>query len=153
MPDKTMVKDLEEFALIHIIRPYQTAHARWTTTEEAFKTLPVTLEELARYPDLYPAWWKLVKTRLDEIGFEFPPYINHPLVFAVKKPLPLDGEELKKGILNLSKTAVSDLMYYDRRECEDVPRGTIEEAVKTGLITKEEIVQAFDDKLAGYLEE
>lgn len=35
---------------------------------------------------------------------------------------------------------VTDFLYYDRKEDEDLPLNTIEEVVKNGEITKEEIV-------------
>jgi hypothetical protein len=38
---------------------------------------------------------------------------------------------------------VGDLLYYNRKEDEDLPRGAIEAAVAAGEITKQEIVDAF----------
>ena len=38
---------------------------------------------------------------------------------------------------------VGDFLYYDRKEDEDLPRGSIEEAVAAGEITKQEIIDAF----------
>lgn len=42
---------------------------------------------------------------------------------------------------------VSDLMYYDRKEDEDLPVGTIEELIQDGQITVEEIVSVFSKEL------
>lgn len=36
---------------------------------------------------------------------------------------------------------ITDLFYYDRKECEHLPVGAIEEAVKAGEITAEEIIE------------
>lgn len=38
---------------------------------------------------------------------------------------------------------VGSFLYYDRKEDEELPRGEIEEAVKAGEITSEEIVKRF----------
>jgi hypothetical protein len=46
-------------------------------------------------------------------------------------------------ILATIDDAVTDLIYYDRKEDEDLPRGEIEKAVKAGEITADEIVERF----------
>ena len=38
---------------------------------------------------------------------------------------------------------VTDLLSYDRREDEQLPRGAIEEAVASGLVTVDEVVACF----------
>jgi hypothetical protein len=38
---------------------------------------------------------------------------------------------------------VTDLLYYNRKEDEQLPRGVIEEAVASGLITVDEVVACF----------
>jgi hypothetical protein len=38
---------------------------------------------------------------------------------------------------------VRDLLSYDRKEDEQLPRGAIEEAVASGLITVDEVVACF----------
>lgn len=53
----------------------------------------------------------------------------------------------KETILNTVDDAVSDLLYYDRKEDEELPRGAIEEALKAGEITVEEIVSKFENTL------
>ncbi len=53
------------------------------------------------------------------------------------------GTERAKLILSHIDAKVSDLLYYDRKECEDLPMGAIDEAVKTGEITKQQIVDEF----------
>jgi hypothetical protein len=42
---------------------------------------------------------------------------------------------------------VSSFLYYDRKEDRDLPRGAIEQMVKDGVTTPDEIVALF----AGYL--
>ena len=42
---------------------------------------------------------------------------------------------------------ISDILYYDRKEDEDLPLGEIEKAVKSGDITVEEMVEAFRKEL------
>lgn len=53
----------------------------------------------------------------------------------------------KKHILGLIEDSISDLMYYDRKDDEDCPRGEIEEAVELGKVTIEEMVAAFEKHL------
>lgn len=52
----------------------------------------------------------------------------------------------------LIEMTVDDLalnfLSYDRAEDEELPRGEIEEAIKAGEITKEEIVKRFSDALS-----
>ncbi len=42
---------------------------------------------------------------------------------------------------------VSNFLYYDRKEDEDLPRGAIEEAVKNGEISVDDIVGRFRARL------
>lgn len=53
----------------------------------------------------------------------------------------------KQTILNTVDDAVSNLLYYDRKEDEKLPRGAIEEALKAGEITVEEMVSKFESAL------
>lgn len=53
----------------------------------------------------------------------------------------------KEKILGLVSDAVSDLMYYDRKEDDDLPRGSIQEAIENGEITVDEMVRAFRDAI------
>ena len=50
-------------------------------------------------------------------------------------------------ILNTVSDAVKKLMYYDRKEDEDLPIGAIQDAVDAGVITKEDIVNRFREQL------
>jgi hypothetical protein len=48
--------------------------------------------------------------------------------------------------------AVSNLLYYDRKEDEQLPRGAIDEAVRQGEISADEIVEHFRSELERGLE-
>ncbi len=52
-------------------------------------------------------------------------------------------EHLKNLILCTITDMTGDFMYYDRKDDEDLPRGKIEEAVKKGLVTIDEMVERF----------
>ena len=54
-------------------------------------------------------------------------------------------------IINTVKDCVIDLMYYHRKEDEELPRGAIEKAIKDGIITKQEIVDVFSNAIEEYL--
>ena len=53
----------------------------------------------------------------------------------------------KQIIINTIKDLVGGLLYYDRKEDEDLPRGAIEDALLEEEITIDEIVQCFSDEL------
>ena len=42
---------------------------------------------------------------------------------------------------------ISDLMYYRRKEDDELPRGAIEEAVEAGEITVDEMIETFATEL------
>lgn len=42
---------------------------------------------------------------------------------------------------------VADLLYYDRKEDEDLPRGKIEELVERGTVSERDIIGWFKDEL------
>ncbi len=51
---------------------------------------------------------------------------------------------LKKILItNTIKDLVSDFLYYDRKEDEELGVGEIEKAIKDKIITKEEIASCF----------
>ena len=54
---------------------------------------------------------------------------------------------MKQLILDTISDLVSDFLYYDRKEDEELKNGDIEKAIEDGIITKEEIVKAFSDEL------
>ncbi len=53
----------------------------------------------------------------------------------------------KDVILGVVSDLVSDFMYYDRKEDEDLPRGAIEKALATGALTVDEIVEKFRSEI------
>jgi hypothetical protein len=53
----------------------------------------------------------------------------------------------KEFILDAVSDLAGQLMYYDRKEDEDLPMGAIEEAVSAGEITVDEIVDCFKRQL------
>lgn len=54
-------------------------------------------------------------------------------------------------ILGTIEDLISDFLYYDRKEDEELFRGDIEEAIKSGEITVEEMVEKFSSGLKKYL--
>ncbi len=55
--------------------------------------------------------------------------------------------ELKQLILITVEDVVSNFLYYDRKEDEELGRGAIEKAVKRNVITVDEIVEQFKKSL------
>lgn len=51
--------------------------------------------------------------------------------------------EIEKTVEDL----VSNFLFYDRKEDENLPRGAIEQAVKDGVVTWDEIVKWFEQSL------
>jgi len=64
----------------------------------------------------------------------------------------MSNEEIKQLILGTVDDLVSNFLYYDRKEDEELPRGAIQEAVESGIITAERIVRQFSNTLNVYLE-
>ncbi len=60
---------------------------------------------------------------------------------------------MKELILGTIDELVADFLYYDRKEDEDLPRGAIDDAVNSGSITVDEMVNHFRQKLEEGLEE
>ena len=59
---------------------------------------------------------------------------------------------MKDILIDTINDLVSDLLYYDRKEDEELPIGVIEKAVKDGDITVEQITETFKSKLVKTLE-
>lgn len=57
------------------------------------------------------------------------------------------SKDRKDKIQSTLQDRVSDFLYYDRKEDEDLPRGAIQEAVLEGVITVEEMVKTFEEAL------
>jgi hypothetical protein len=56
-------------------------------------------------------------------------------------------ENRRQVIFETLSDTVSRFLYYDRKEDEALPVGRIEEAIKNGWITVEEIVAFFKEEL------
>lgn len=54
------------------------------------------------------------------------------------------NKEYLNGVIN---DVVSDLLYYDRKEDDTLPVGKIDEMVKNGEVTIDELVEAFKTHL------
>lgn len=54
---------------------------------------------------------------------------------------------MKQEILDVISDLVSDFVYYDRKEDEDLPRDSIDLAVQSGQITIDEMVAQFRTSL------
>lgn len=55
----------------------------------------------------------------------------------------------KERILGTVDDLVSDFLYYDRKEDEDLPNGAIDTAIEKGEVTIDEIVDKFRGCLVG----
>lgn len=49
----------------------------------------------------------------------------------------------KQAILNVVSDCATDLLYYDRKEDDELPIGAIEKAIADGVISIDEIVEEF----------
>lgn len=63
------------------------------------------------------------------------------------KKLYVGIEDMKQTLFNLIDDTIAKLLYYDRKEDEDMPRGKIEEMIASGEVTVDEIVNRFKDQL------
>ncbi len=60
-------------------------------------------------------------------------------------------DKTKELIIGMTKDLIRDFLYYQRKECEQLPVGTIEQALKDEKISKNDIVQAFKEALDEHL--
>jgi len=58
---------------------------------------------------------------------------------------------MKEIILDTITDLVSNFLYYDRKEDEELPRGFIESAIESGSVTVDELVSKFKGELEGRL--
>lgn len=54
---------------------------------------------------------------------------------------------MRELIIACIEDLVSDFLYYNRKEDEDLKVGDIERAIEAGVISKEEIVNVFREEL------
>lgn len=59
----------------------------------------------------------------------------------------LRKKEIRELILATVDDMIADLLYYDRKEDEDLPRGMIEKSIKNGYVSVEDIVNQFKTSL------
>lgn len=62
-----------------------------------------------------------------------------------------EEQTTKDLILDIVSDCVTDLLYYDRKECEDLPVGAIDKAILSGEITIDEMVDKFREELTNGL--
>ncbi len=60
-------------------------------------------------------------------------------------------EERRKMLQATCDDTASKLLYYDRKEDEDLPRGAIEEMVSKGEVTIAEIIEWISDPIRKHL--
>jgi hypothetical protein len=58
-----------------------------------------------------------------------------------------EDADLRENIENTVTDLVSDFLYYARKEDEELPRGAIEKAIRTGTINTDEIVELLKSEL------
>lgn len=76
-----IIKNIDDFTLEHIIRPYQSMIDEWDRpTYCNSKKLSVKPDDVIEFSKKHPEWWKYVSERIKAIGFKKHKYhINHPL--------------------------------------------------------------------------
>lgn len=57
----------------------------------------------------------------------------------------------REGILNTTIDLATDFLYYDRKEDQELPVGSIEESIRAGEVTVAEIVSVFRQTIEGEL--
>lgn len=55
--------------------------------------------------------------------------------------------DIRRKIELVVRDLVSDFLYYDRKEDEDLPEGAIQDAIEDGEILEREIVEFFENEL------
>ena len=64
-----------------------------------------------------------------------------------------DNTARRETVFNTIDDLVINLTFYDRKEDEDLPLGVIEEMVKAGEVTIDEMVERFRQQLTENLED
>lgn len=59
----------------------------------------------------------------------------------------MDKDEWREKVLCTLDDCVTNFLYYDRKEDEDLPRGKIEEMIAKKEITVDELVEKFRSSL------
>lgn len=71
------------------------------------------------------------------------------VVMVLPEPRSEQQNMLRQTICSTVADLVMDFLHYDRKEDEELPRGAIEDAVATGVVTRDEIVKWFREGLEG----
>ena len=61
---------------------------------------------------------------------------------------PCACDPLKKKILGVVQDSIGKLLYYDRKEDEDLEIGAIEDAILTEVVSIKELVELFQEELS-----
>jgi hypothetical protein len=56
------------------------------------------------------------------------------------------------GWLTLFRDCVAGLLYYDRKEDEELPRGVIEQAIKDGVISVTDMSNVFGSRICSIVD-
>jgi len=54
---------------------------------------------------------------------------------------------LRRSILDTAGDLMASFLYYDRKEDDDLPRGSIEQAIADGVVSVDEILSEFRKEL------
>lgn len=57
------------------------------------------------------------------------------------------NDKIRELILGNIENFISDFLYYDRKDDEELQRGMIEKAIEDGIISVDEIVEKFSFEL------
>lgn len=55
----------------------------------------------------------------------------------------MSNEQLLKIIEDTVSDAITDFLYYDRKEDYQLGRGAIEQAIQDGVLTREDLIEMF----------
>jgi len=116
------VTDLEHFALMQVVRPYQNMIIN---KEEPIKVSPYALEELAKMLENRDNWSNLVLNRIYRCGFWCPKYMVNPLITVIRQ------YNIERKYINVPQMRFWDIEH--KRMCGDVKIDTTEYSVNNYL--------------------
>lgn len=64
----------------------------------------------------------------------------------------MNDEELVQTIKDTVRDCILDLLVYDRKEDEDLPVNSIQDAIRNGLISVEEILDLMEEEITSSIE-
>lgn len=87
---------------------------------------------------------------IEEVKATFPSADTSSLQFWLRKTKVINpNEALRESVIDIVSDAMSNLLYYDRQEDEEFPVGKIEELIKEGVISVDEILEVVRKNLEG----